>query len=75
MLEVGRLMTREFVEVVMLKMLPAVPVETLEMTPAEREIVEVPEIVTPVPAVNKEEMSEKEGAAVPLDLATWKLVP
>ena len=31
MLEVGRLITRELVEVVMLKMLPAVPVETLLM--------------------------------------------
>src|SRR6185295_18749411 len=31
-------MTRELVEVVILKLLPAVPVETLEMTEAEREI-------------------------------------
>src|SRR6185295_6784483 len=35
MLALGRLMTRELVEVVMLKLLPAVPVETLLMLLAE----------------------------------------
>lgn len=111
-------MTRLLVEVVMLKILPAVPVETLEMTPADKLIcVEVPmstfwppvtvkpepavrepRVVVPMPPletgmtpvmamvlvpeiamlaepVSKELMSEKEGAAVPLLLATWKVVP
>ena len=43
MVAVGKLMTKLLVEVVMLKMLPAVPVETLEMTPAAKlMVVEVP---------------------------------
>ena len=118
LLAVGKLMTKLLVEVVMLKMLPAVPVETLEMTPAVREmevevpiktfwppvmerpeptvksprvvvpippllvpitpvmpIVEVPVMAMLVPAVNSEPMSEKEGAAVPLERRTWKEVP
>jgi hypothetical protein len=36
--ENGRLMTRELVEVEMLKILPALPVETLTMTLLPREI-------------------------------------
>ena len=75
LLAVGRLMTRELVLVVMLKILPAVPVETLLITPDAMETVEVPEIEIPVPAVRSEPISEKLGAAEPLDLRTWKEVP
>ena len=61
MLALGRLMTKELVLVVMLKILPAVPVETLEITPAPREMeVEVPiktfwppVTVKPVPTVRE----------------------
>lgn len=52
MLEIGRLMTKALVEVVMLKMLPAVPVETLLMLLTE-----------PRP---KDEVATKVGAALPL---------
>jgi hypothetical protein len=74
-LEMGRLITKALVVVVMLKMLPAVPVETLLTTPEARLIVEVPERLTPVPAVKRELISEKIGAAEPLLLKTWKEVP
>ena len=68
----GRFMVREFVEVLMLKIVPEVPVETLVITLELTAIVEVPEIEMPVPAVNRELISEKAGAPeTPEDLNTW----
>jgi len=71
----GRLITRELVEVEILKIVPDVPVETLAITLPLTAMVEVPEMEIPVPAVSREEMSEKTGAPVPADLNTWKTVP
>ena len=52
-----------------------VVVETLAMTPAVTAMVEVPDRDMPVPAVSRLEISEKLGAAEPLLLKTWKVVP
>ena len=57
----GRLMTRELLEVEMLKMLPAVPVETLLMS-----------LTPPKPKV---EVETKVGAPEPLDCRSWPAVP
>src|SRR3989344_903230 len=62
---VGILITRALVEVVMLKMLPAVPVETLLTTPLAMAMVEVPDREMPVPAVKRLLMSSKAGAEEP----------
>ena len=61
MLALGRLMTRAFDVVEMLKLLPAVPVETLEMTPPVREM----EVLVPIktfwpPVTDKPEPTVKE---------------
>ena len=72
---VGRLITKALVLVVMLKMLPAVPVETLLTTPLAMAMVEVPLNVMPAPAVKRVLISLKDGAALPLLLKTWKAVP
>ena len=61
MLAVGMFITSALVEVVMLKMLPAVPVETLLILLTE-----------PKPRV---EVATKVGAAVPLDCSSWPAVP
>ena len=73
--EKGRLKTAELVEVEILKILPEVPVETFIITLLVTARVEVPDRAMPVPAVSREEMSEKLGAKEPLDLKTWKAVP
>ena len=62
---VGILITRALVEVVMLKMLPAVPVETLLTTPLAMAMVEVPDREMPVLAVKRLLMSSKAGAEEP----------
>ena len=59
--ELGQLMTKALVEVDMLKILPAVPVETLLRSLTE-----------PRPKV---EVATKPGAAVPLDCKSWPAVP
>jgi hypothetical protein len=80
MLALGRLMTKELVEVVMLKLLPRVPVETLEITPADKEIwVEVPIKTFCPPVMERPEPTVKSPSVVvpnpPLLTANTPLQP
>ena len=71
----GRLIVKLLVVVLMLKLVPEVPVEICIITLLLTAKVEVPEIEIPVPAVKREEMSEKLGAEDPLLLKSWEVVP